>query len=132
MDEQEANAVAEKLIEGSKDSKGCRVWGGPRSLGQFFVNGKRYRAHNMSYHLFVRPLPKGWIVKNLPDCERNCIKPEHLSLVRHPRAVNEPAPPLTSSLTHCSEGHRIFSQSGICIRCAREIKRSRAAENPAR
>lgn len=74
-----------RLIVGSEDQGGCRVW--TRAIqrngyGCMSLDGKRYLAHRVSYETFIGPIPDGAVIDHL--CRnRACILPAHLEPVTH-------------------------------------------------
>lgn len=91
----------------------CWTWQGAKSgnathkYGDFYVQGKNYRAHRLSYVLSGRSLNLGEVIDHL--CRNPlCVRPSHLEAVT----------PLENTLrgksypSHCKRGHPLNTQNG--------------------
>lgn len=75
--------VADRLIDQSRDAKGCRVWTGSRlraGYGRLTIDGRTHLAHRVSYETFVAPIPAGLTIDHL-CLNKACILPAHLEVV---------------------------------------------------
>lgn len=62
----------------TSETEGCWDWRGP--MGELygeFRTGRQYRAHRVSYEMFVALIPDGLLVRH--TCDRYiCVQPRHL------------------------------------------------------
>lgn len=118
----------------------CWIWTGSfadKGYGVIFRNGRRIRAHALSYKLYVGPLVDGLVIDHL--CRNHaCVNPSHLEQVTS--GVNTlrgfGAPAKNKRKTHCSKGHpydeknTLIHQKGracrICWNTASEVSRRKA------
>ena len=59
---------------------GCWLWKKhivPSGYGAAWDDGKRVRAHRLSYEVFIGPIPDGAIIMHKCDV-RHCVNPSHL------------------------------------------------------
>lgn len=65
------------------DASGCMPWTGKvnsSGYGEYVRMGRTYRAHRLSYEIFVGPIPDGLVIDHL--CRnRRCCNPCHLEPV---------------------------------------------------
>ncbi|HEV8574747.1 MAG TPA: HNH endonuclease signature motif containing protein [Dehalococcoidia bacterium] len=92
--------------------------------GRLRINGKRYRAHRLSYELHVGPIPDGLV----PDhtCRvRICINPAHIEIVTSVVNVMRGEGPaaLNARKTKCVRGHALPPTTGAPREC-RECRKS--------
>lgn len=81
------NATKVKFLERIKKTDACWLWtaGTTRTkrhgygYGKFYISGKRYVAHRMSYMLFNGPIPWDKLVRHTCD-NKLCVNPDHLIL----------------------------------------------------
>jgi HNH endonuclease len=62
---------------------GCWEWVGSfdgKGYGKFFLAGKSYRAHRVTYEFYVGPIPDGLVIDHLCRNKR-CVNPEHMEPV---------------------------------------------------
>jgi hypothetical protein len=80
--------------------------------GKIFAEGKNWGAHQLSYEVFVGPIPKGLYLDHL--CRiTNCINPDHLEPVT-PRENNlrgNSVSGVNARKTHCKRGHELSTEN---------------------
>ncbi len=90
---------------------GCWEWQGAmrEGYGVILVDGRLKPAHQVSYELYVGPIPEG---KELDHLCRNhpCVRPRHLEPVtRSENILRGNGPEVTrrrhKAVTHCPKGH---------------------------
>lgn len=92
-----------------KKGSGCWEWLGEKNetgYGRFFLGGKRFFAHRISYSILKVPLldsqPLDHLCRN-----RGCVNPEHLELVTHQENILRGVGPAAKNAKkiHCPNGH---------------------------
>lgn len=72
-------------------SRKCWIWNFRKNedgYGELFVDGKKQKAHRISYQLFKGDIPKGLFV--LHKCDNpSCINPDHLFLGTNADNMND-------------------------------------------
>jgi hypothetical protein len=116
-----------------KAESGCWEWTAKkdaRGYGQFKIDGKVRRAHQVSYELTIGPVPTGMEIDHLCR-DRGCCNPEHLEAVPHEENMRRAAPFHPQRLkTHCPKGHPYDEEntyvkpsgSRACRACRRKAK----------
>lgn len=118
---------------------GCYIWRGAKDKDGYGVTsfeGKWWRAHRLSYHLFKGKIIKGNIICHTCD-NPSCVSPTHLyqgthqdnnrDTVKRGRYKNK-----FSVRTHCHLGHPLSgdnlyqaSDKRVCKTCRREADKRR-------
>lgn len=121
---------------------GCWIWKGSLSrygYGEVFLNGKRFRAHRISYRIRHGKLPAEGVLDHI--CRvRHCVNPDHLRVMTIGQNVLIGISPPAQNLrkTHCSRGHEFTEENThlsprgwrYCRACNRITKRERTAGTP--
>lgn len=74
--------LGERLSTKAQRKGDCLVWIGDRDqrgYGVIRLNGRRQKAHRVSYSLHVGPIPAGMVVRHACD-NPSCVDPMHLLL----------------------------------------------------
>lgn len=116
---------------------GCWNWAGfdsGRGYGGFCINKRNFRAHRISYELFVGKLELDLVIDHI--CRnRACCNPDHLRQVdKRTNALenSEAACAIHAAKTHCPKGHeyneintRWHGTNRHCRACQREYNKER-------
>ena len=101
----------EKFLSLIKKSPGCWKWVGPIKIdsgyGRFYIDGRYYPAHRVSYEHFKGPIRSGMHVMHLCD-NPICVNPDHLKQGTHQDNMKDrdlKGRCYHSNRTHCSNGH---------------------------
>lgn len=87
--------------KGSKESPNKKIRGAIGGYGNFWLMGRAYKAHRISYEMFVKKIPRGKEIDHL--CRnRSCVNPKHLQAVSH--KVNMQRKPGYGT---CKKGHNL-------------------------
>jgi hypothetical protein len=87
----------------------CWIWGGYRTRGHgaFSVGGSIYKAHRISWEIFIGRLTYGLVIDHM--CRnRACVNPKHLREVTNRVNCTEnnlSIPALNKIKSHCKNGH---------------------------
>lgn len=119
----------EAFMQRIADTRDCWLWNTAPQNGYaiFHIDNKQYRAHRISYELFIGEIPTGLTLDHL--CRvRHCVNPTHLEPV--PRGINAQrgdAGKYQTLRTHCPRGHEYtpkntYRNKGkrFCRTCNRE------------
>lgn len=78
--------LKQRFEENFQVTPGCWLWtggvAGSRDYGGIWSKGKHWRAHRLSYEMYVGPIPDGMHVLHKCDCVK-CVNPDHLFLGTH-------------------------------------------------
>lgn len=104
----------EERIERLTDRSGeCWTWLGQltKGYGRVKYQGKKWRAHRLTYELFVGPIPDGLHLDHL--CRnRACVNPAHLEPVTNAENLRRGiTPPQNVRKTHCQRGHEFTEEN---------------------
>ena len=72
--------AVERFMSRVQVSPGCWLWQGElteKGYGRLVVDGRRHRAHRLSYEIFVGAIPAGMLVCHRCDTP-GCVRPSHL------------------------------------------------------
>ena len=101
---------------------GCWIWKGADNgqYGRFWIDGKRFYAHRLSYELFHGPIPKGLHCDHLCRVQL-CGNPDHLRAVtrRENILAGIGATAQNARKTHCYRGHPLVKNNLINLRSGR-------------
>jgi hypothetical protein len=98
----------------------CWQWIGPlfeRGYGQFYVDGRNWRAHKWSYEHLVGPVPEGLQLDHFLFPDRcigpSCVNPEHLRPVTALENTlrGDTITSLNRAKTHCVHGHEFTPEN---------------------
>ena len=101
-------------------TESCWLWTGTISdgYGQFYVNGRRVRAHRYSYEQRRGPIPAGLQLDHL--CRvRHCVNPDHLEVVTNRVNVlrGDGITARQARQTMCRNGHPLAGDNlAVCSR----------------
>lgn len=102
------------------DKGGCWIWTGAKHRyghGHFYLNGKKRRAHVVSYEWFVGKVPNGKVLDHFKCDNPSCVNYKHVRPVTHRenilRGVGVAA--LNASKKSCVNGH-LFTVENTKIR----------------
>ena len=131
----EVEALAEERFWAKVDKSGdCWLWTGGTyrdGYGQFWVDGKKARAHRWAFEQVDGPIPEGLIPDHRCHTEaiqrgecaggaecahRRCVKPAHMELVTNAENVLRGLSPaaLAARATHCINGHE-FTEANTYV-----------------
>ena len=118
---------------------GCWLWTGFKSTtgyGVLQVDGKKIKAHRISYEIYKKQIPQGMSVLHKCDV-RECVNPDHLFIGTHQDNMKDMVEKRRSRngnkcKTHCKRGH-IFSEENTyftksATRVCRECEKLRDAK----
>lgn len=115
---------------------GCWNWvaGGSYGYGAFYLRGRQWRAHRVSYEHYVGPIPDSLVPDHL--CRNpSCVNPNHLEPVTYSQnTVRGTLVPWHRGATHCRRGHELTQENTFwsqgkrsCKTCARHTRHLRQA-----
>jgi hypothetical protein len=122
------------------DPNGCWLWTGAktRGYGSASFDGRRYRAHRLTYELLVGPIPEGLTLDHLCRVTA-CVNPAHLEPVTQKENIRrgETGENMRSK-THCPMGHPFDEKNTYldpkghrrCRECRRQYRQTWRAANP--
>lgn len=95
--------------------KKCWNWKGNigvNGYGVFFYHGKSYKAHQVSYRIFIGEVGNGLVLDHL--CRNTkCVNPSHLEAVTQKENIlrGTGAPSKNAAKTKCKHGHRLTEEN---------------------
>jgi len=100
--------LVDRFLAKVEITSSCWNWKGvkEKGYGRFYINGKRFRAHRISYELFNGPLIKGLCIDHL--CRNHsCVNPNHLEQVSLKENIlrGSSFSAINNKKTHCPQGH---------------------------
>jgi hypothetical protein len=107
------------------NEQGCMLWSGKpdgNGYGNFHLQGRTVRAHQVSYLLAYGPVPDGLVIDHVKTrgcTSKRCVAPDHLEAVTQAENVRR------AMKTHCKRGHPL-SGSNAYIRRDNGIRQCRA------
>lgn len=114
-------ARVEKIPE-----SGCWIWSrriDVSGYGEILLKNKYWKAHRVSYHYYVGPIPEGMEIDHL--CRvRCCVNPYHLEAVtgkENRRRGRGNGGILSTPVTHCRYGHALTPDNIYYHKRARSI-----------
>lgn len=119
------------MVQKSEDANGCWIWTGAKDkdgYGQFTANCVPFKAHRVSYEIFVGSIPEDLV----PDhtCKNpSCVNPKHLEpvTIRVNTLRGTSVAARFAIATHCKNGHA-FTTENTMIR-AEGGRRCRTCHN---
>ena len=121
-------------------TNGCWLWIASLDAygyGQFRVQGRTRKSHQLAYELLVGPVPRGLELDHLCRNPR-CVNPAHLEPVTHRDNILRGTAPIAinSQKTHCHMGHPFDDQNTVYYvagsRQCRECNNRRSRESQRR
>lgn len=83
--------IRERFFSYIRKTNSCWLWTGyvrENGYANFRYKDSTWRAHRVSYDLFVGPIPKGKMVLHKCDV-KECVRPEHLYIGDHARNMRD-------------------------------------------
>ena len=121
----------------------CWLWVGDKNwagYGRFYLRGKRYLAHRVSFRAAGNRLVDGLVLDHL--CRvRNCVNPAHLEQVTYREnsvrgETGQATGRKNAALTHCKWGHPFSDENTYwakggrgCVTCRRSASREYQRRN---
>lgn len=101
----------ERFLSKVQKNDSCWLWKGYllRGYGRFFLNKKRYTAHQASFILFKGEIKKGLIVCHSCD-NPSCVNPDHLWLGSH---YDNAQDRMNKGRHFCGKGNKKYSENEI-------------------
>ena len=94
-----------------KLDSGCWLWIGSRNAkgyGLIRIDYVLYRAHRISYEIYVGPIPEGLVLDHVVSrgcTSTSCVNPAHLEPVTNVENQKRGRPNPNVFKTHCPKGH---------------------------